>query len=301
MNRSYNAFRLQFFQRRFHNIDPLNGLRIRCSRAPCAALRCARLSGSCRRRAGGLRLMAGRTRLSRVTRLASRGGRSGRMFRSGARSALHRSPLLRDAARGARARVPDCVLRLRPPARHRFPSRRHERHPRQGLSASESLKLRALRPHAFRTDSRPSASLKLVLFMAAPMLLAECYVVSEILLLIKPRQGDALAAFNKASAYAAALGIALLSGCVALQFSSVVAWRTWVDAVSALAYVAAGLPFIYVGLLEAASSPAAGRPSGRDARPSRRWSSISSSPTPPWSSGCSIPCSSAGGLRTTCT
>ena len=250
--------------------------------------------------------MAGRTRLSRVTRLASRGGRSGRMFRSG-------------------ARVPDCVLRLRPPARHRFPSRRDERHPRQGLSASESLKLRALRPHAFRTDSRPSASLKLlfsethkmemthymelmmgswhmlVLFMAAPMLLAECYVVSEILLLIKPPQGGALAAFNKASAYAAALGIALLSGCVALQFSSVVAWRTWVDAVSALAYVAAGLPFIYVGLLEAASSPAAGRPSGRDARPSRRWSSISSSPTPPWSSGCSIPCSSAGGLRTTCT
>lgn len=196
---------------------------------------------------------------------------------------------------------------------------------RTAYSASESLKLRALRPHAFRTDSRPSASLKLlfsethkmemthymelmmgswhmlVLFMAAPMLLAECYVVSEILLLIKPRQGDALAAFNKASAYAAALGIALLSGCVALQFSSVVAWRTWVDAVSALAYVAAGLPFIYVGLLEAASSPAAGRPSGRDARPSRRWSSISSSPTPPWSSGCSIPCSSAGGLRTTCT
>ena len=219
--------------------------------------------------------MAGRTRLSRVTRLASRGGRSGRMFRSGARSALHRSPLLRDAARGARARVPDCVLRLRPPARHRFPSRRHERHPRQGLSASEILKLRALRPHAFRTDSRPSASLKLlfsethkmemthymelmmdswhmlVLFMAAPMLLAECYVVSEILLLIKPRQGGALAAFNKASAYAAALGIALLSGYAALQFSSVVAWRTWVDAVSALAYVAAGLPFIYVGLLEA--------------------------------------------------
>lgn len=136
----------------------------------------------------------------------------------------------------------------------------------------------------------------LVLFMAAPMLLAECYVVSEILLLIKPPQGGALAAFNKASAYAAALGIALLSGCVALQFSSVVAWRTWVDAVSALAYVATGLPFIYVGLLEAASSPAAGRPSGRDARPSRRWSSISSSPTPPWSSGCSIPCSSAGGL-----
>ena len=160
MNRSYNVFRLQFLQRRFHNADPVNGLRIRRSRAPCAALRCARLSGSCRRRAGGLRLMAGRVRLSRGTRLASRGGRSGRMFRSGARSALHRSPLLRDAACGARARVPDGVLRLRPPARRWFPSRRHERHPRQGLAASESLKLRAQRPHAFRTDSRPSASLK---------------------------------------------------------------------------------------------------------------------------------------------
>ena len=159
---------------------------------------------------------------------------------------------------------------------------RHEAAVRAECSAAapeapctDRLKLRAQRPHAFRTDSRPSASLKLlfsethkmemthymelmmdswhmlVLFMAAPMLLAECYVVSEILLLIKPRQGGALAAFNKASAYAAALGIALLSGCVALQFSSVVAWRTWVDAVSALAYVAAGLPFIYVGLLEA--------------------------------------------------
>ena len=34
----------------------------------------------------------------------------------------------------------------------------------------------------------------LVLFMAAPMLPAECYVVSEILLLIKPPQGGALAA-----------------------------------------------------------------------------------------------------------
>ena len=96
----------------------------------------------------------------------------------------------------------------------------------------------------------------LVLFMAAPMLLAECYVVSEILLLIKPPQGGALAAFNKASAYAAALGIALLSGCVALQFSSVVAWRTWVDAVSALAYVATGLPFIYRGGLVARSRTA---------------------------------------------
>ena len=109
-----------------------------------------------------------------VGSLASRGGRSGRMFRSGARSALHRSPLLRDAARGARARVPDCVLRLRPPARHRFPSRRHERHPRQGLSASESLKLRALRLTSLsslsslkmRNRRSPAASQKAVLCLA---------------------------------------------------------------------------------------------------------------------------------------
>lgn len=55
------------------------------------------------------------------------------------------------------------------------------------------------------------------IFAAAPMLLAECYVVSEILLLIKPRQGGALAAFNKASAYAAALGIARREACGLLR------------------------------------------------------------------------------------
>lgn len=42
----------------------------------------------------------------------------------------------------------------------------------------------------------------LVLFMAVPMFLAECYVVSEILLLLKPREGGALVAFNKLSAFA---------------------------------------------------------------------------------------------------
>lgn len=41
----------------------------------------------------------------------------------------------------------------------------------------------------------------LVLFMAAPMLLAECYVVSEILLLIKPPQGGALAARSRTAVW----------------------------------------------------------------------------------------------------
>lgn len=91
----------------------------------------------------------------------------------------------------------------------------------------------------------------LVLFMAVPMFLAECYVVSEILLLLKPREGGALVAFNKLSAFASAAGIALLSAYAAFYFSQVTEWRTWIDVTAAAAYVAAGIPFIYVGLLEA--------------------------------------------------
>ena len=91
----------------------------------------------------------------------------------------------------------------------------------------------------------------LVLFMAVPMLLAECYVVSEILLLLKPRESGALKTFDKASAYAAALVIAALSAYAAVWFSRVVQWRTWVDVTAAVAYVAAGLPFLYVAALEA--------------------------------------------------
>ncbi len=91
----------------------------------------------------------------------------------------------------------------------------------------------------------------LVLFMALPMFLAECYVVSEILLLLKPRETGALKTFNKLSAYASAVVIAALSLYAATYFASVHEWRTWVDVTAAVAYVAAGLPFLYVGLLEA--------------------------------------------------
>ncbi len=91
----------------------------------------------------------------------------------------------------------------------------------------------------------------LVLFMALPMFLAECYVVSEILLLLKPRETGALKTFNKLSAYASAVVIAALAIYAATYFAGVKAWRTWVDVTAAVAYVAAGLPFIYVGLLEA--------------------------------------------------
>ena len=91
----------------------------------------------------------------------------------------------------------------------------------------------------------------LVLFMALPMFLAECYVVSEILLLLKPREAGALKTFNKLSAYASAVVIAALSLYAATYFAGVKEWRTWVDVTAAVAYVAAGLPFLYVGLLEA--------------------------------------------------
>ena len=91
----------------------------------------------------------------------------------------------------------------------------------------------------------------LVLFMALPMFLAECYVVSEILLLLKPRETGPLKTFNKLSAYASAVVIAALAIYAATYFAGIKQWRTWVDVTAAVAYVAAGLPFIYVGLLEA--------------------------------------------------
>lgn len=78
----------------------------------------------------------------------------------------------------------------------------------------------------------------LVLFMAVPMLLAECYVVSEILLLLKPRESGALKTFNKASACASAVVIALLSTVAGFHFSEVTEWRTWVDVTASVAYVA---------------------------------------------------------------
>lgn len=92
----------------------------------------------------------------------------------------------------------------------------------------------------------------LVLFMALPMFLAECYVVSEILLLLKGADScPRLKVFNKASAYASAvviLGLAVIAGA---YFLGVTGWRTWVDVTAAVAYVLAGLPFLYVAAVEA--------------------------------------------------
>ena len=91
----------------------------------------------------------------------------------------------------------------------------------------------------------------LVLFMALPMFLAECYVVSEILLLLTPQTSGSLKTFNRWSAYASAVVIAALAIYAGNYFLNVTEWRTWVDVTAAVSYVAAGLPFIYVGLLEA--------------------------------------------------
>ena len=91
----------------------------------------------------------------------------------------------------------------------------------------------------------------LVLFMALPMFLAECYVVSEILLLLNPKACPKLRTFNRWSAYVAAVVIAVLAAYAARYFLQVQQWRTWVDVTAAVAYVVAGLPFLYVALLEA--------------------------------------------------
>lgn len=91
----------------------------------------------------------------------------------------------------------------------------------------------------------------LVLFMALPMFLAECYVVSEILLLLSPQTSVGLKTFNRWSAYASAVVIAALAVYAGNYFLGVTEWRTWVDVTASVSYVAAGLSFIYVILLEA--------------------------------------------------
>ena len=84
------------------------------------------------------------------------------------------------------------------------------------------------------------------------MFLAECHVVSEILLLLKGAdQCPRLKAFNKASAYASAIVILVLAVIAGAYFLGVTEWRTWVDVTAAVAYVLAGLPFLYVAAVEA--------------------------------------------------
>ena len=78
------------------------------------------------------------------------------------------------------------------------------------------------------------------------MFLAECYVVSEILLLLSPQTSVGLKTFNRWSAYASAFVIAALALYAGNYFLGVTEWRTWVDVTAAVSYVAAGLPFIYV-------------------------------------------------------
>ena len=85
----------------------------------------------------------------------------------------------------------------------------------------------------------------LVLFMALPMFLAECYVVSEILLLLSSQTSVGLKTFNRWSAYASAVVIAALALYAGHYFLGVTEWRTWVDVTAFVSYVAAGLPFIY--------------------------------------------------------
>lgn len=91
----------------------------------------------------------------------------------------------------------------------------------------------------------------LVLFMAVPMFLAECYVVSEVLLLLEGQKaGAGLHRFNRFSAWASAVVILLLALVAGWDFLHVAEWRGWVDEAASAAYVLAGLPFIAVALVE---------------------------------------------------
>ncbi len=90
----------------------------------------------------------------------------------------------------------------------------------------------------------------LVLYMAVPMLLAESYVVSEILLFVRKPEGSGLKTFNRLCACVAAVGILVLALLAGRYFLGVEEWRTWVDVVAALSYVLAAVPFIFVALIE---------------------------------------------------
>lgn len=92
----------------------------------------------------------------------------------------------------------------------------------------------------------------LVLFMAVPMALAESYVVSEILLLLKgSAAGAGLKRFNKWSIYVSALVITALCLYAGAVFARVDDWRTWVDVVASVSYVACFIPIVLVALIEA--------------------------------------------------
>lgn len=92
----------------------------------------------------------------------------------------------------------------------------------------------------------------LVLFMAVPMVLAESYVVSEILLLLRADTASAtLKRFNKWSIYVASVVITALCFYAGAVFAKVDDWRTWIDVVAAVSYVACFVPIVYVAFVEA--------------------------------------------------
>lgn len=92
----------------------------------------------------------------------------------------------------------------------------------------------------------------LVLFMAVPMVLAESYVVSEILILLKGEAaGAGLKRFNKWSIYVSAVVITALSLYAGSVFAGVAEWRTWIDVVASVSYVVCFLPILYIAAVEA--------------------------------------------------
>lgn len=92
----------------------------------------------------------------------------------------------------------------------------------------------------------------LVLFMAVPMALAEAYVVSEILILMKGEAaGAGLKSFNHWSIYIAAVVITALCLYAGAEFAKAEEWRTWVDVVASVSYVACFIPIVFIAAIEA--------------------------------------------------
>ncbi|MDL2060159.1 hypothetical protein MUN46_009450 [Mesosutterella sp. AGMB02718] len=95
----------------------------------------------------------------------------------------------------------------------------------------------------------------LILFMAIPVILAETIAITELINLFSPGRHPALVTLNRVCGVLAglvflAIGLYLIPS-VVVPVTELKQWRTWVDVVSVLAYLLAGIPMILIALLHA--------------------------------------------------
>lgn len=94
----------------------------------------------------------------------------------------------------------------------------------------------------------------LIFFMAIPVVLAESIAISELYILYKqPTALPSLEKFkNTCGVFAAVAFIAIiiyLVPFVVIPLCEQHLWRTWIDVIAIVSYIAAGLPMIMIGLL----------------------------------------------------